>query len=165
MIGTLSSSEADKLFESLKGRPSSEVVARLATAQIGSDPTLQNAFAERSDENHAWYLLGSALEELGHQPCASRCFKNAFLACRDDADAYVAYSNTEEDNQKVIDELEVGIKFAPDPRVMFNLSNSYIHAGKLSDAEKILNMITKDWGNYEKVRKNLKIIVARRKRP
>jgi tetratricopeptide (TPR) repeat protein len=164
MIGTLRSSEADKLFEALKGRPSSEVVMRLATAEIGSEPSLRNAFAERSDENHAWYLLGSALEEMGRQSCAAKCFKNAFLVCRDDADAYVAYSNTEDENQKIIDELEVGINFAPDPRVMFNLSNSYIQAGRLSDAKYLLKMIGRGWENYEKVRENLEIIRARKKR-
>jgi tetratricopeptide (TPR) repeat protein len=83
-------------------------------------------FEYDTDHNHAWYLRGLAFEKLGNRTEAASCFLVAIEVWPDDADSYVAYSNTEDDLEAITEVLERGVVRTDDERIRFNLANTYL---------------------------------------
>lgn len=147
-----SSSEADQLFERLNAAEPAVVISELEFITKSKEyDEGEVIFEYDSDHNHAWYLLGLAYEALGNKKEAALCFVRAIKIYPSDADAYVAYSNTEDKLEEQVTCLEIGLRQFEDPRVRLNLANALLDLNQPRKALFHLEQIAPGFKNYSKV--------------
>ncbi len=116
------------------------------------------AFEYDTDLNHALYLLGLAHESQGNLTQAARYFLEAIKVWPEDAQSYVAYSNTEVDLERQIEVLEGGLCIFDDPSVRFNLAHAYMDLERFGKALVHLEAIDSEWDDFPKVLNDLALI-------
>lgn len=117
------SEEADELLNQIKDVPPLIIIRRLRFLWRRGFGML---FEYDSDHNRAWYLLGLAYEKIGKRPEAATCFLNAFFSYPKDMEALIAYTNTQDDLEKQVEEVENLLAISLDWRIRLNLANAYL---------------------------------------
>jgi len=157
-----SSEEADAWFRQLDGLNAEQVIQRLEYVREAREhENTATLFEYDTDHNHAWYLLGLAHEKLGDLTTAAKCFRVAAETWPSDADAYVAYSNTEPNARLQTEFLEAGLQHVDDPRIRFNLANAYFDLAAPENALRHLEAISGDWESYGEVVEAINLALSR----
>lgn len=138
----VTSDQADTLFSKLNSAPAVQVLEQLQfVSRFDAEESERPFFEFDTDLNHAWYLIGLAHEALGNQSEAARSFRRAAEVWPSDAEAFLAYSNVEQDLDAQIAFLTWGLTKTDDPRIMFNLANAYLDTGRPIEAMQALDGI------------------------
>ncbi len=82
---------------------------------------------------------------------AATCFLNAFFAYPKDIEALVAYTNTQENLEKQVCEIESILAVSEDWRIRFNLANAYIDLGQKEKALRHLERINSKHADTDKI--------------
>lgn len=100
----------------------------------------------KSDENHAWYIIGDIFFKSGNYEMAVHSFKRALESREDDIEAYCALANSYSAMnrpEKSAYALLAALKYAPqNPTINYNLGNAYFDMGRYREALEHYNKIT-----------------------
>ena len=118
----------------------------------------------RSDENHAWYIVGDIFFKLGKFDLAVNAFTKALSARPEDVDASMALANCYSELElfsKAEDALLHALKVRPnDSALRYNIANAYFDQGKLEQASTLYSGLDESCGEdvFVLAQKNLRLI-------
>ena len=134
----ISGEDANDLFKTLNEASVDEVLESMSFLW---DTANEFVFEYNSDWNHAWYLCGLAHEKNSSNALAAISFLTAFPIYPHDADAFVAYTNCENNLDAQIAAFKSFGSQITDWRVLLNVSNALIDSGNYEAAVVLLNKI------------------------